>query len=330
MAHAIDTTDGQSAFLSAREDAWHQLGTTLPDAFTAEQAMEEGLLGGWNVRKSPLLTLDPETGEALEVPDKVAVIRNNPVRTKQIDVLGTVGPNYTVIQNEQHAELLNTIVDESGAHFETAGSLEGGRKVFITMKLPGHIQVGGVDPIDQYLAAVNSHDGSQAFTLMVTPIRVVCQNTLNLAFRENSHSFKVRHTSGAEKALVTQARQALDFTFKYLDDFQAEAEQLINTTMTQNQFEQIITEAFGAPEDAHATVATRSQRKIDEMAELFSDYFTQEGIRNTAWAGVNALAEWYDHFSPVRGDERDTTRARKAVMDPDFKNRALKMIMAGV
>lgn len=327
MAHNLDTTNGQTAFVSAREDAWHSLGTVLPDVFTAEDAMTHGLLGGWDVRKFPAFAVDPKTGLQIPMPGRNAVVRTNPV-TKGVDFLGDVGDSYHIIQNEEHAGLLNALVDESGAHFETAGAIDGGRRVFVTMKLPGHLKVGGVDPVDQYIAAINSHDGSLSFTMMVTPIRVVCQNTLNLAFGRASNVFRVRHTSGAQKQMVAQAREALNFTFNYLEGFQAEAEQLINTTLTQSAFEQLIEREFGAGADAAAATVTRSDRKIEKMAELFADANTQEGIRNTAWAGLNALTEWYDHFSPTRGEDRDAARATKALMDPSFKNKARDLMLA--
>ena len=326
--HDIDTTNGQSSFVSAREDAWHSLGVTLPDAFTAEQAMEHGLLGGWNVRKFPAFATDPETGLSIPMPGRIAVVRNNPVVPGQIDFLCDVGDGYHIIQNEEHAGLLNALVDESGAHFETAGALDGGRRVFVTMKLPGHLKVGGVGPVDQYIAAIHSHHVSLNFAMMVTPVRIVCQNTLTLAFGPSSNVFRVRHTSGAQKQMIAQAREALEFTFNYLDGFQAEAEALINTTLTQSTFEQMIEREFGAKEDASPATITRSERKVEKMAELFADANTQEGIRNTAWAGLNALTEWYDHFSPTRGEDRDTSRSVKALMDPSFKNQARQLMLS--
>lgn len=329
MAHAIDTTEGQASFVSAREDAWHRLGITLDSAFTAEEAMQYGRLGGWNVRKTPVFTTT-ETGEILEVPNRHAVVRDNPVTPGRVDVLGTVGDSYRVIQNEQHADLLNAIVDEGGAHFETAGAINGGRQVFLTMKLPGHVNIGGVDRIENYLAAINSHDGSMAFTMLVTPVRIVCQNTLNLAIKGAANKFSVRHTRGADAAIRTQARKALDITFNYLDEFQEHAERMIQTTMTQTQFEQIINDAFGAPEDAPAPTVTRTENKLDEMVRLFTEEYTQEGIRDTVWAGLNSLTEWFDHYSPTRGDERETARATKAILDPTFKNKALELMLAQV
>lgn len=319
--HNLDITDGEASFVSAREDAWHQLGTVLPDTFTAEEAMVAGNLGGWDVRKVPVFA---QVGDAqLPMPGRNAVVRNNPVVPGRVDVIGDVGDSYQIVQNEEHAGFLNTLVDESGAHFETAGALDGGRQVFITMKLPSHILIGGSDKVDTYIAALNTHDGSASFTIMVTPIRVVCQNTLNMAFGSTTNIFRVRHTSGAARILANEARAALDLTFNYLDEFQAEADRLIEATLTEDAFEAILVAEYGAPEDAAKATVSRSERKIEEILSLFADANTQAGIRNTAWAGLNAMTEWADHFSPTRGDERDEARARKAVLAPQFKNKAL-------
>lgn len=326
MSANIETSGSKAAFVSAHTAGWHQLGETLDHIFTAEEAMQHAHLAGWNVRKEQeLVRIGPDL---IEVPGRYAVLRNNPFNSKRVDVIGSVGGVYHPIQNEEHAALLNTLVDESGAHFDTAGSIDGGRKVFVTMKMPGHIKVGGVDQVENYIAAVNSHDGSTKFTIMVTPVRIVCSNTMNLAFRQHSHKYTVRHTKGASSLLVGEARKALDLTFSYLEAFQAQAEELINTTLTEIRFEEIINGAFGPQEDSTAVVRTRAKRKVDEMLELFADANTQAGIRNTAWAGLNALTEWADHFSPVRGNDREATRAAKAVLDPAFKNRALELMLA--
>jgi phage/plasmid-like protein (TIGR03299 family) len=249
-----------------------------------------------------------------------------------VDVIGREGVSdcFRIVQNEEHAEFLNYMVDESGAIFDTAGALDGGRQVFVTMQLPGHILVGGVDKVDNYLAAFNGHDGSMSFTIMVTPVRVVCRNTMNLAFQDHSNIFRVRHTTNAEKIIRAKAREALDFSFKYVGAMQEEAERLINTSMTNAQFEAIVEREFGAPEDAPASTKTRADKRLAEIFELYADASTQDGIRGTAWAGLNALTEWADHYSVVRGDDPEGSRAIKAIKDPSFKNRALKLMLQGV
>ncbi len=243
MAHELETwSDGTASFVSAREHAWHRLGTVLPAEFDAAQAMQFARLGGWNVRTmalqtAPVLSADGVFG-ALPVPDQFATVRTNPV-SGSVDVLGVVGRGYTVIQNEEHADLLNRVVDEGGAHFETAGSLRGGRSVFLSMKLPRTMNVGGIDPVDLYLIALNSHDGTSAFRLLVSPVRVVCANTQALALRRAQSSFSIRHTSGA-RGNIAQAREALGLTFKYAEVFEREAEQMIAQSLTDAQFAQII------------------------------------------------------------------------------------------
>ena len=330
MAHNLDITNGIASFVSAREDAWHRLGTTLPDAFSAEDALIHGHLAGWNLRKMPVTAFDETTGLDVTVPDRFAILRDNPIVEDQVDALGVVGEKYQILQNEELVGLLDTLVDEASATFETAGAIDGGRQVFVTMKLPGHIKIGGVDPMENYIAATTAHDGSASTRLMVTPIRIVCQNTLNVATKYASNVFRVKHTKGATATLLRQAREALDFTFDYLDDFQEKAEQLINTELTLNRFEEIISREFGAPEDAPASTVTRSENKIEEMLSLFADAQTHEGLRDTAWAGFNALTEWFDHQSPVRGSGGDdqTARSRKALFDSGFKNRAWDMFSA--
>jgi phage/plasmid-like protein (TIGR03299 family) len=306
------------------------LGTRVEGTFTAEEAMEKGRLGNWNVRKSPLQTV--VDGKTFVIPGMNAVVRDNPDRKGSVDVLSRYGvsDSYSIVQNEDHAAFLNALVEESGANFELAGSVDGGRKVFLSMKMPGHINIGGVDPVDLSLLAINSHDGSMSFTLAAMPVRYACSNVLNSVHGGMSGLVRIRHTSGAQKQMVAQAREALDLSFKYLDKFQEEAERLINTTMTQSQFEAIIEREFGAQEDASAASITRATKKVEEITDLFAEAQTQDGIRDTAWAGYNALTEWADHFSPTRGDDREASRAQKAILDPSFKSRALRLMLATV
>lgn len=326
MAHGIDVTEGQASFVS-RSSAWHQLGVAVGAAFTAEDAMQLGHLGGWNVRKSPMFTKD-ENGNELLVPNKNAVLRDNPIVKGQVDVIGSnVSDNFQIIQNEEHAEFLNTLVDESGAHFETAGALNGGSRVFLTMKMPGHMLVGGVDMVESNIAVLNDHSGAMSFTMMITPVQVVCQNTLNLALKNNSNIFRIKHTQGASLA-VSQARHALDLTFDYLDEFQAQADRLINTSLSSAQFEEIIRKEFGLEDDAPTAARTRVEKKILKIQELFDEAETVESKRNTAWGGLAALTEYADHFSETRGTDENGSRARKSLFVPEFKNRSLDLMLS--
>ncbi len=333
MAHELETwSDGTASFVSARQHAWHRLGTVLPAEFDAAQAMSYARLGGWNVRTmalqtAPVLSEDGVFG-ALPVPEQFATVRTNPV-SDGVDVLGVVGRGYTVIQNEEHADLLNRVVDESGgAHFETAGSLRGGRSVFLSMKLPRTMNIGGIDPVDLYLIALNSHDGTSAFRLLVSPVRVVCANTQALALRRAQSSFSIRHTSGA-RGNIAQAREALGLTFKYAEVFEREAEQMIQASLTDAQFEQIVGKLW-TTESGSKRSATITANRADVLTGLFSDAPTNASIRGTRWAGYQAITEYLDHFAPVAGGT-DTARAERVATGgtvTTVKARAFEMLAA--
>ena len=159
MAHEIETfDDGTAAFVTARHDAWHRLGIITRDCLTAEQVMATARLGGWNVHTVPLTATDitADGVTTLPVTDHFATVRTHPVTGKP-DVLGVVGSGYTVVQNEEHCELLNLLVDEAGAHFETAGSLRGGRETFVTMKLPQSITLTGTQRLRRHRAVPRRH-----------------------------------------------------------------------------------------------------------------------------------------------------------------------------
>ena len=317
MAHQIES------FVTANVPAWHQLGTVLPSAFTAQEAMSYGHLGGWNVRKSPLIVA--ETGE--HAPDAYATIRDNPFTPGQVDILGVVGSQYHPVQNEELCDLLDSLVDESGALYDTAGSIREGKQVFVTMRLPGHMLIGGVDAHEMHIAAVTGHDGNSSLTLLVTPVRIVCANTLSAALGSAKNVIRMRHTPGIRKGLVEDARRALDLTFDYLDGFQAEADHMINATLTETRFEEIMSAEFASISEVPHAVA-RAQNKVDDLVSLFADAQTHEAVRGTVWAGYNALVEWADHYQEARGPVEN--RARSAVLGSGvaFKARARKLMLA--
>ncbi|GAA3733468.1 DUF932 domain-containing protein [Salinactinospora qingdaonensis] len=318
MAHKIEQfADGSAAFVSARTDAWHRLGTTLDTVFTAEEAMRVARLGGWNVRKSPLTTT--VDGQTLTVPGAYATLRTHP-ETGKPDVLGCVGSQYTPVQNEELCGFLNALVDESGAHFETAGSLRKGREVFVTMWLPQTMTIAGTDELDLYIAALNSHDGSTPMRLLVTPVRIVCANTQTAALANTRSSWTLRHTSGAS-GRIEEARQALGLTWTYLEKFQAEAEKMIETQLTEGAFmDTVHRELWPLAENATDRQRANHARITGQLGALFADADTNADIRNTAWAGYQSVVEYLDHYAPVRGADGAETavaRAERVITQPN-------------
>jgi phage/plasmid-like protein (TIGR03299 family) len=319
MAHELETlANGQTAFASARLSAWHQLGTITEDTMTADEIMTKAFLGGWKVRKLPLQAVETtETGVSLiECPDRWMTVRTNIVDGRT-EYLGVVGEEYTVVQNEEAAEILDLLVDEAGgAHFETAGSMRRGKAIFVTMKLPDTMRIAGVDDIDLYLAATTAHDGTQALRVDATPVRIVCANTQRAAFARTKGFYVFRHTANI-KQQVSQAREAMGLMWRYLDAFQAAAERMINETLT-------IAELWPLLDDATDTAKTKARQRGATLRYLIRDADTQKAIKGTRWAGYQAITEYIDHYAP--GNE--LARAGRAVAGPmaELKTRAFELL----
>ena len=311
MAHNIEQfEDGSAAFVSNREVAWHNLGTIVDGAMTAEEALNLAQLN-WEVKVSQNCVRTEVDGQTLQIDDKFFTYRNHP--KAGLAPLGIVGQRYVPIQNKDAFSFLNHLVDDYGAVFETAGSLRNGRQVFMSMKMPESIKVeGNADTVDMYVMATNSHDGSIAFTAAVTPIRPVCTNTVNLALKQATSKAKFKHTLNATEK-VQQARELMSIVTNYSQEFQNEVERLLNSAMTDLQFEKFVEQMFPLRKGDESTqrAITKVENKRDELRNLWTAP-TQTIVGGTNWAAYNAVAEYVDWVMPVRGDT-GTDRAERIV-----------------
>jgi phage/plasmid-like protein (TIGR03299 family) len=330
MAHNLEQfSDGTTAFFSNREVAWHKLGTVTQNALTAEEALETAYLD-WHVFKSeepvstPVLSYDGEKTETIKYKDKFMTYRYNP-KTREAEALGVVGNRYTPVQNSEAFSFLNFLADESGAVFETAGSIDNGKKVFMTMKMPEGMKIGGVDDLDLYLMAWNTHDGSSSFSVAVTPIRVVCQNTLTAALQAAKSTFLLRHTPKVQ-GKIQAAREALGLTFAYCEAFEVKAEQLLSQKMTDKEFNTLV-EKLIPIDDETPRVRTLAETARGTLNGLWKAP-TQANIANTKWAAYNAVVEYSDWAKPIRSTNVDTARAVRIVTGSgdNFKNKALALL----
>lgn len=330
MAHELERfADGSTGFASARKSAWHRLGHVATDCMTAQEVLAHAKLADWQVRAIPVQGLDFQvTGiQPVTAPEKRMTVRTNPVNGKT-DYLGIVSRDYEVIQNEELADLLNQLVDDSGAHFETAGSLRGGRQVFVTMKLPETMTLAGIETEahDIYLAFTTSHDGTATARIDVTPVRIVCANTQRAALARSMGHAVFRHSRGAERNIAA-ARTTLGLTWKALDRFQAQAERLIDTTCTAGEFDQLIKNLWPVEEDAGTRALRNAAERAAELNRLFHDAPTQAAVRGTAWAALQAVIEFVDHVAGKNKSGED--RAQAAIFGPgsQIKQRALEVLV---
>jgi phage/plasmid-like protein (TIGR03299 family) len=311
MAHELEQfSDGTAAFVGAREPGWHQLGTVTDDALTAADALRLGQLD-WTVQKVPVLA-QLDDGTTVQVADQYATVRNHP--KLGWGALGVVGSRYTPVQNTEVFSMLDAIVDEGGAHYDTAGSLRGGRQVFMTMQLPDHVVfAGGQDKVTPWLLATNSHDGQTSLQLAVVMLRVVCQNTLTWGLRSAPRVFKIRHTSSAT-AKVQQAREALDLTFAYVDAFQQQVDALMDRSMTDRAFTNLVKRLVPDPKPTDSVRLVNSRKGVQDKLQELWRADTQAPAGKSAWAAVNAVQEYEEWYAPVRGgDDPQQRRAERAL-----------------
>ncbi|KAA9133772.1 DUF932 domain-containing protein [Microbacterium caowuchunii] len=292
---------------ATRRPAWDVLGTRLAGVTGSIDAMKEADLAGWNVRKVPLYFEDDSPawdGARVDVADRWATVRTDP-RNDRTEYIGVVGGQYTPIQNEEHAELLDAVVDAGGAEWVAAGASHGGRRTFMTMRLPEEVNIGGQDALNVFLVAFNSHDGSSSFKFAVTPVRVACTNMQNAAMRNAKSSFSIRHSSGASRELA-EARRALGLTYKYVEEFEVAAEELYAQDFTNREFDAYAARLFNIADEGKAS--KKAIEKRDGLLALYRESDTLDGIRGTRWGAYQAVTEYVDHVAPVRG--RDVVLAR--------------------
>ena len=222
MAHNIHLNEqtGKHSFFSVKEKAWHGLGQVVQDYPTSREAIKFAGLD-YTVEKRKLFTLNSINEDpAIEVPDFFAT-----VRTDTDNILGIVGRDYEVMQNENAFSFFDAIVGgDDGIQYETAGALGKGERIFITAKLPGYIKVGSDDLIEKYLFLTTSHDGLGSIMAAFTPVRIVCNNTLNAAFRNCSNAIKIRHTSNAKQRLE-EAHKVMGISYRLSDYLEAAFDQ---------------------------------------------------------------------------------------------------------
>jgi phage/plasmid-like protein (TIGR03299 family) len=322
MAHALEIgANGEVAFASLREPAWHNLGTVFENEVSTSEMLDLAHLSNWNVR---LADIDLP---ARSHRNWFGVVRTNPFDGED-DVLGVVGQRYVVMQNEQLFEFGDALLD--GGRWETAGSIKNGTVVFGSLALDREtvLDPSGVsDRIDNYLLVHTSHDGSVAIQASVTPVRVVCQNTLGMALHGVKQSYKIRHTQTAE-GKVQAAREALGLAKKYLDEFDVLAHNLIQTTITDQQFFDLITAVYPKPEqDASKGSKTKWENKVDTINSIYTGP-TNYMIAGTAWGALNAMTERLDWYRTGRNGSNDSVMAAASGFDVATNSEKARILSA--
>lgn len=303
MAHNIEfnvKTKTHSMF-SVNEIPWHGLGQIVDKALTSEEAIKAANLD------FEVLKLQ----NYVRYKDKELISTNSfsTVRADNSEVLGAVGKDYTVVQNTDAFVFFDAIVGEKAAIFETAGVLGVGEQVFITAKLPKTIVLDKIDQIDQYLLLSNSHDGSRSIEVLFTPIRVVCNNTLNAALSLAKNRIKIRHTASAHDRLK-EAHKLLGIHTELYTEQEYYFNMLKDRVITPEEFKTYVCNVFLTPKEL-SSLAKAGLKHIGELEEIstrkvnimedVSNYFlngigqTYKTAEGTMWGAYNSITGYYQN-----------------------------------
>ena len=271
---------------SVREKPWHGLGKIVMTAPTSKDALRLAGLD-WNVVQEPIYTEFNEIVEGYKAN----------VRDSDRKVLGVVSDRYKVVQNADAFSFTDELLGK-GVRYETAGSLQEGRKVWLLARLPREYIIGG-ERISPYLVFSNTHDGSGSVKVAVTPVRVVCNNTLNLALDTASRSFSMVHTGNIQDK-IQEAKDTLFMAESYMDCLGAEFEQLRRQKMTDAQVKEFIELLLPIEKDSTQIQSKNMLRLREDMRKRYYDAPDLQKVGNNAYRFINAVSDFATHAKPLR------------------------------
>lgn len=297
MAHEIEATDH---LFVVKTPAWHQLGTVLETApQTSAEAIKAAKLD-WPVELQQIYAKS-STGESVLVDDAWATMRID--REHGSIPLGVVGARYTPLQNEEAFTFFDPIVADKIAAYETAGSLRDGKKVWILAKMNSELMVGQDDKIEKYILLSNSHDGSNALTVKISPTRVVCANTLSAAIRHNvgiSDTINIRHTKSINDKLQ-QAQKTLETVNKSYEILGKIWSKMTEIKMAPVEVSEYVNSVFETATKKE-TASKQLQSVRAEVHQLISSGTGQhlESAFGTLWGAYQGITEHVTHSISTR------------------------------
>lgn len=269
-----------------RQAPWHGLGNRVEDALSSEEALQAAGLD-WEVIQKSI-----QTEDYTEIPGYKVNIRATDQR-----LLGIVSDRYKIVQNHEAFAFTDELLGE-GVRFETAGSLQNGRKVWLLARLPESYIIAG-DRINPYLVFSNSHDGSGSIKVAMTPIRVVCQNTLNLALQNAKRMWTTIHT-GNIQAKLDEARKTLLYAELYMDRLGAEVDRLNRIKIPDHKVREYMELLLPLPDNATKLQERNVQQLRDDFQARYFDAPDLKEVGKNGYRFINAVSDFATHAKPLR------------------------------
>jgi len=338
MAHNMEIRDGRASFVEngRKGRAWHKLGTVYDRPLTVKEALH-GCHADYKVALQPLAVITPDIRREMDYGSVMALQLNNAIvpkymATMRLDthkMLGIVTENYGVVQNEDAFKFIDMLVTgkmTDAVHtpvIETAGVLGNGERVFITAKFPEDIILDnkGNDRVEMYIVFTTSHDGSGAVNCLVTPVRVVCNNTLNLAMKVNSGKLSLRHSRNVMDRLDLRKKENAEFSFKtlgmydvYKNSLEKEFKHLQNIKLAEQDLMRILAEVNYEDEDLKifrkskdvydCGISKRASNRINTMRDIVESGIGQDSEdKGSALWLINGITSYYQNYATYKSIE---------------------------
>ena len=296
---------------------WHGLGVCVENALNSKEALTASGLD-WNVIQQPIMTED-----SVPIPGYKANIRDTDNR-----VLGVVSDRYRVVQNSEAFAFTDALLGE-GVKYETAGSLQDGKKIWLLAKLPDKYIIEG-EQIEPYLVFSSSHDGSGAIKVAMTPVRVVCQNTLNLALSSAKRIWSTVHV-GELAAKMDEAHNTMFLAEKYMNDLGGEFSRLAKNKLTDSKVMEYIEMLLPMDEQPTEIHRKNIKRIREDLKIRYFDAPDLAHVGKNAYRFMCAVSDFATHAKPLR----ETANYREGVFSKTIEgnpliDKAYEMALAAV
>lgn len=295
---------------------WAELGGSAVGAMTSQEALQMADID-WEVESREIYQ------NGLIIPGYKAN-----VRTSDEKCLGIVSNRYKIVQNKDAFDFTDSLVKE-GCQYERVINVNGGRKVILVARMPDQKILE--EDYDPYLCFTNSHDGFGSIRAIITPVRVVCQNMMNLAIQKASRSWSIKHI-GDINGKLEDARNTLLNAQNYMNEFEKTADILAHTKVSEDEVVKVLDELYPVnPEDSNRRIQNVNEIKDQFMICMFAPDILK--YKGTAYGFVNAASDFATHVAPKRATpsyrENNLTRSLDGhvVIDTVFSRMMEKISM---
>ncbi len=348
MAHEIEVNEAGESFAFNRNygSAWHQLGTEMHGEATVEE-MLSAARADFVVHKDPMYVQDPahdedgliESGRYITWRRRDVYNEDGDYEGPETQILGYVGPDYTVLQNEEvlrfALSLVNDALPEAGVdgagQIDCVGVLNDGERFFATIPLPDLVlDPNGINDVHKRnLAVVTGHNGKTACSLVNTTTRVVCSNTVSAALAQRHQQVAIRHVTGRmtdTPLVITKARLGLLLSAD--EEFEKMMLEMMGHKCSWATVEKVIDRMWPMPDDANERTQTNHEKRKEQIHDIWTSDRASGGVGNNNYAGFQAVTEWMEFQQHIVGEYTDANRAERALTGRGFAQRVNRLAKA--